>query len=211
MTPMMLISMRKAAALAFAVPGMEVDIANGNELIARVERRFEGADVPLGTTLLSPCAFRAAVGRAAAHMGSGGRALFFGLAPDADLRLHHFMPFTGAATPLGMIVSRVGEAIVHVFAADLEPAQALAIISSTGISSKGIPSACSADGELGVEGVHVSWDPVAQVSLVHCETRVSTLGAMRARVECSMGELMVQMGVAEILASVGASTARSSG
>jgi hypothetical protein len=205
MSPGALVAMRKAAALAFAIPGMELDIATGNELVARVERRFEGANVPLGTTLLSPCAFRAAVGRATAHTRSGGRALFLGLDTDMDLQLHYFMPFTGAATPLGMIVSRVGETIVHVFATDLEPDPVRVLIGTVplhpSLPTEGPDQIC----------VNVSWDPVARVSLIYCETRLGAVAVARPHIEALMQTLLVRTGVAEIIASIEASAARSAG
>ncbi|MCU1394268.1 MAG: hypothetical protein JWM34_2696 [Ilumatobacteraceae bacterium] len=200
-----LVAMRKAAALAFAIPGMEIDIANGRELVARIERRFDGAHVPLGTTLLSPCAFRAAVGRATAHTRGGGRALFLGLAPDIDLQLHYVMPFTGASTPLGVIVSRVGERVVHVFATELDPVAVRCIVAATPLHPS-LPT--SGPGQVRVD---VSWDDVTRVSLVHCETRIAALSTIRPYVEALMHSILVQAGVAEIVATVEAATAPSTG
>ena len=77
MSPETVLAMRKAAALAFAVPGLDVDISSGGDLIARVQRRFDWARVSPTTTLLAPCAFRSAVGRLIAD-GTSDRALFLG-------------------------------------------------------------------------------------------------------------------------------------
>src|SRR5262245_29666678 len=116
MNPAGLAAMRKAAALAFAVPGLEVDVVHEGRTVARIERRFAADTVPNWTTLLSPCAFRMAVGRATAHCASGGKAVFLGLDPDAQPELRYMMPFAGAVRPLGVVVARVDETVAHAFA-----------------------------------------------------------------------------------------------
>src|SRR5262245_24048267 len=108
--------MRKAAALAFAVPGLEVDVVHDGETIARIDRRFAADAVARSITLLSPCAFRVAVGRATTHCEQGGAAIFLGLPPDAEPELRYAMPFCGAVRPFGVVVARVEETVAHAFA-----------------------------------------------------------------------------------------------
>lgn len=201
MTPLGLLAMRKAAALAFAVPGMEVDVIHRGHVVARVERRFDGGDLSLETTLLSPCAFRAAVGRAHVHASGGGTAVFLGLGVDTDPQLDYHMPFTGAARALGLIVSRVGEIVVHVFATQ-RPVEVV----RTAIAGMAVHPALPEEA-----AVNASWDPVAAVTLVYSEIRIGQLPTARPFIEATMDALMMRFAVDEITQAVAAQSSRSIG
>lgn len=201
MTPLGLLAMRKAAALAFAVPGMELDLIHHGQVVARVDRRCDGRNLALNTTLLSPCAFRAAVGQAHVHANSGGTAVFIGLGIDADPTLEYHMPFTGAARPLGLVVSRVGEIVVHVFATQ-RPVEVV----RTALSSIAIHPALPDEA-----AVNASWDPVAAVTLVYSEVRIGSFPTARAYIESMMESLMVRFAIDEITLAVAAQSSRSIG
>ena len=193
MTPLGMVSMRKAAAMAFAIPGLEVDIAHDGAIVARVERRFDASHLPLATTLLSPCAFRSCVGRATAHTRGGGTVLFLGLGADAEPSLHYSMPFSGAARPLGLVVSRVGDIIVHVFAT-----QAPADIAEHTIRSNRwhheLPDGVT---------INTAWDPLTEVTLVFCEVDNAQLAVLRPVIEAAMESLNIELGVREVEEALG--------
>ena len=201
MTPFGLLAMRKAAGLAFAVPGMEIDIVHHGRIVARVQRCFDGSDIALDTTLLSPCAFRAAVGRAHTHASEGGTAVFLGLAVDADPTLDYHMPFTGAARPLGLIVSRVGEIVVHVFATQ-RPVEAVRTVIASMSVHPAMPDEAA---------VNASWDPVSAVTLVYSEVRIATLATARPFIEATIDAVMMRFAIDEITQAVAAQSSRSIG
>jgi hypothetical protein len=184
--------MRKAASLAFAVPELEVDISHDDELLVRVERRLDAHDLPGGATLLSPCAFRGAVGRATAHARSGGRALFLGLANDADPDVSYHMPFSGATRPLGIIVARVGTTVVHVFATTVGRARVEATTRALH------PAGATLD----AVAVCTARDPVTETTLVYCETPLGVLAHCRPAIERTMEMLLVSVGADEIVDTV---------
>ena len=205
MTPLGLLAMRKAAALAFAVPGMEVDIAHGDRLVCRVERRVDGhvdAGVPAGVaTLLSPCAFRSAVGRAHVHARNGGTALFLGLGADADPTLAYHMPFTGAVRPLGLIVSRLNATVVHVFATECHVDHVREAIAAF-TAHPALPADAT---------IAASFDPVTAITLVYSEVRVGMLTLARPLIESSMEALMLRFGTDEVTRAVAAQSSRTLG
>lgn len=203
MTPLALGAMRKAAALAFAVPGLEVDVVHDGALVARIERRFDGNDVPASTTLLSPCVFRSAVGGAVHHVEHGGSAVFLGLDATAEPTLLYSMPFTGAARPLGLIVSRVGETVLHVFAT--RSPRSLVDRALAEVNGALHPSLTD------VPEVHASWDPVVGVTLVFCEARSCTMAVLRPYIETAMESMLVRCAVGEILDDLDAWASRSGG
>jgi len=190
----MLVSMRKAAALAFAVPGLEVDIRTGAELVARVHRR---RDHPLGTVApsaigLCPGAFRTAIGNIVAGEHRAGVAFLDSPKPP-DIHVELFMPFTGATGSLGMVVARLGETIVHVFATTRPPSEATAVIAEVGCH----PAINVA--------VNASWDATTQVTLVHAESKICNAPLARPHIEAMMNAAFVRLAVDEITAAVAAS------
>jgi hypothetical protein len=173
----MLVSMRKAAALAFAVPGLEVDVRCAGELVA--------------TTGLCPGAFRAAVGRLV--NGRGEQSALLGPHAATDVHIDLFMPFTGAAGPFGMVVARLGEIIVHVFATTRPPSEAMVVVADVGCH----PSI--------TVSVNASWDEVTQITLVHAESRICDVTAARPHIEAMMNAAFLRLAVDEITAAVAAS------
>ena len=201
MTPLGLLAMRKAAALAFAVPGVEIDVTHRGTIIARVERRFDGADLALAATLLSPCAFRAAVGRAHAHATGGGTAMFLGLGADVDPTLEYWSANGGTADSLGLVMSRVGTMVVHVFATQRPVDAVHAVIRSMAVHPA-LPDEAA---------VHASWDPVTGVTLVYSEVPIGLLPTARPVVRSTMESLMLRFAVDEITQAVAAQSSRTSG
>ena len=191
----MLVSMRKAAALAFAVPGLEVDVRCAGELVARAHRRGDQATASdtgaTAMTTLCPAAFRAAVARLVD--GHGEHAAFLGPHSATDLRIDLFMPFTGAAGPFGMVVARLGEIIVHVFATTRPPSEALAVAADVGCH----PSVTVT--------VNASWDELTQITLVHAESRMCDVTVARPHIEAMMNAAFLRLAVDEITAVVAAS------
>ena len=173
----MLVSMRKAAALAFAVPGLEVDVRRAGELVA--------------TTGQCPGAFRAAVGRLVS--GRGEQSALLGPHAATDVHIDLFMPFTGAAGPFGMVVARFGEIIVHVFATTRPPSEAMVVVADVGCH----PSI--------TVSVNASWDEVTQITLVHAESRICDVTAARPHIEAMMNAAFLRLAVDEITAAVAAS------
>lgn len=198
MNPETVLAMRKAAALSFAVPGLEVDISSGGQLIARIGRRFDCPHVPATTTLLTPCVFHDAVGRML-MAGNVERAMFLGLQPQEPIRLEYFMPFTGAAQPLGRILSRVGETVVHVFATTRSIADVAGVIAEIGPH----PS-------ISIE-INCSRDERTQITLVFCESRISEVASVRPHIESMMDRAFLRIAVDEITDAVAAEAARSTG
>ena len=190
MGPEAIVSMRKAAALAFAVPGLEIDILAGAELVARVHRRPTEVVGP-GPARLCPSAFRAVIGSALAGNHGDGICLL-GPRPAADLRVELFMPFTGATRSLGMVVARFGETIVHVFATTRPPAEAAAIINEVG---------CHPAFDV---SVNASWDDTTQITLIHAESRICNVPLARPHIEAMMDAAFVRLAVNEITAAVAA-------
>jgi len=176
-----LVALRKAATLAFAVPGLEVDVRSAGELVARADRRGDHC----------PGAFRAAVGRLL--NGRGDQRVCFAAHASTDLHIDLFMPFTGAAGPFGMVVARLGENIVHVFATTRPPSQALAALADVGCHPSIAVTA------------NASWDELTQITLVHAESRLCDVTVERPHIEAMMSAAFLRLAVDEITAAVAAS------
>src|SRR5262249_55721242 len=165
---------------------------HGCEAVARIGRRFDGASTPATVTLLSPCAFRSSVGRAAAHAKAGGSVVFLGLDPDADLRVVYSMPCSGTTGPLGRIISRVGDAALAVFASQAAAGEAAAAIERVRLHVD-LPETVI---------INAAWDPITEISVVFCEVDAASFGELRPTVELALEWLMVTLGVEEIIRAV---------
>jgi len=136
------IALRKAAALANAVPGVRVDARTAGRLVGRTDRQ-------------------------------GGQAV---------------------VGPLGMVVARLGEVVVHVFATSRPTADALAAVTDVGCH----PSVAVF--------VAASWDERTNITLVHAQSRICDLAVARPHIEAMMNAAFVRLAVDEITAAVAAST-----
>ena len=136
------IATRKAAALAFAVPGVGVDAHRTGRIVGRTDRQ-------------------------------GGQAV---------------------VGPLGMVVARLGEVVVHVFATTRPTAEALAAVNDIGCH----PSVAVF--------VSTSWDERTNITLVHAQSRICDLAVARPHIEAMMNAAFVRLAVDEIIAAVAAST-----
>ena len=186
--PPALIAMRKAAALAFAVPGVEIDLRSAGELVARVHRRGGRATDTSTAGVLCPAAFRSAVGRLVS--GQSEHAEFLAQRATTDLGVDLFMPFTGAAGSLGMVVARLGEILVHVFATTRPPSDALIAVADAGCH----PAIAVT--------VNASWDELTRVTLVHAESRTSHAMVARPHIEAMMNAAFFRLAVDEIAAAI---------
>jgi len=196
--------MRKAAALAFAVPGLEVDVRSAGEVVARV-RRTMGDRNHAGTydsddtddacpAIVCPAAFRSAVGQALT--GRTTPLPFLDLNRCPTMRPSLFMPFTGATRRWGMVVARLGEVIVHVFATTRPPSEAMSALERAGCH----PSIAVT--------VDASWDAMTQITLVHAESRICDLTIARPHIEAMMDAAFLHLAVEEITTAVAATTTR---
>lgn len=140
------IAMRKAAALAFAVPGIGIDAGSAGRLVGHRDRL-------------------------------GGQA---------------------TVGPLGMVVARLGELIIHLFATTRPPSEALAVVADIGCH----PSVAVV--------VNASWDERNNITLVHAQSRIRELTVARPHIEAMMNEAFVRLAVDEIAAAVAASATASS-
>ena len=139
------IATRKAAALAFAVPGGEVDARRAGLLVGRSSRQ-------------------------------GGQAV---------------------VGPLGIVVARLGEIIVHVFATTRPVPEALAVVAEVACH----PSVAVV--------VNASRDERTNVTLVHAQSRICDLIVARPHIEAMMNAAFVRLAVDEITAAVAASATAS--
>lgn len=157
MTRWGMVSLRRAATVAHALPGVRLRLRDGTLTLLEVDHSSEPSP-----GVIPPCAFRHAVARAHEHLKSGCAIRFLGLPtgddPAVDVGVRH-----GDLAHLdGLYRVGVGDVDVHAFATTLSPRRCRELLVERDASVCRHPSATGS--------VRLHHDAATEITLVHALT-----------------------------------------
>lgn len=158
MTPATMATLRLAATVAHALPGVGLRLRNGGCTILEVS----GAPCSSPRTM-SPCAFRMAVARAHQLAHTAARLGSLRFLSGEDLALDIRVSSGDRIWPSGTYRIGVGDGYVHGFATTLAPRHCRRLISQSA-DTGALPA--------GLDGVGLHLDAATEVTLVHAVTPV---------------------------------------
>lgn len=207
--------LRAAATLIHSVPGLQAQILGDGILVAEV-RRGGGGETTLGDSdggllacgskeshpaydsgssavVLSPCAFRAAVGQATQHHREGRPLRFLHLDDGTDPTVE-ISTGTGALRPGGLVSAQLDDCRIWAFATSLAP----------GVAHELGRSLVDDVGDLDdLLTLGLRPDPVTEISLAFARTTAEPGSSQDAAIVELLEDLMARWTIHELLVSAG--------
>ncbi len=157
MTRWGMVSLRRAATVAHALPGVRLRLRNGTSTLLEV-----GHSSQPSPGVIPPCAFRHAVARAHEHLKSGCAIRFLGLPSGDDPAVDVGVRHGDRAHFDGLYRVNVGDMDVHAFATTLSPRRCRELLIERDASVCRHPSAAGS--------VRLHHDAATEITLVHALT-----------------------------------------
>ncbi|HEY6532141.1 MAG TPA: hypothetical protein VIY72_07545 [Acidimicrobiales bacterium] len=190
-------ALRAAATLTHSLPGLPARVRGGGQVVAEVRRTDDADeldDVEGSPLVLSPCAFRVAVGRAMHHHRDGRRLRFLDLPEGRDPEVELGTPGSAGIRPGGLYRAELDDCHIWAFATSLVPGTAHELGRSIVDAAGDLPTLLT----LGLRP-----DPVTEITLAFARTTADDGSTEEAAVLEVLEQLMARWTVHELLVAAG--------